>query len=144
MFNLFKKIYIKGGLFSGHYVDVKALYAAEFNKIPCLTFIGDIDIIKAFAFVNEAYKADIKTTYQHAYFNHDDKCVYFNNTIFVLSFERVIEIANNYCQLLHTPNQYNWAKTLANDLAQFRIVPDNATSFKHTHVVGFAREVQMN
>lgn len=144
MFNLFKRIYINGGLFNGHYVDVKAFYAAAFNKIPCLTFIGDIDISKAFAFVNETYKADIKTTYQHSYFNHDDKNVYFNNTIIVLSFERVIEIANNYCQLLHTPNQYNWARALANDIAQFRVVMDNVTSFRHTHVVGFAKEAEMN
>lgn len=144
MFNLFKKIYINGGLFNGHYVDVKAFYVAEFNKIPCLTFIGDIDISKAFAFVNDTYKSDIKTTYQHSYFNHDDKCVYFNNTIVVLNFERMIEIANNYCQLLHTPGEYNWARLLVNDLAQFRVVKDDAASFRHTHVVGFAKEAEMN
>ena len=144
MFNLFKRIYVKGELFNGHYVDVKALYVCEFNKIPCLTFIGDIDISKAFAFIKETYKTDIKRTYQHSYFNHDDKNVYFNNTIIVLSFERVIEIANNYCQLLHTPGQYNWARDLVNDLSQFKVVMHNAASFKHTHVVGFAKEAEMN
>ena len=144
MFNLLKRIYVKGELFNGHFVDVKALYVSTFNKIPCLTFIGDIDITKAFAFVNETYTADIKRTYQHSYFNHDDKTVYFNNAIVVLNFERVIEIANNYCQLLHTPDQYKWARTLVNDLAQFRVVEDNIASFKHTHVVGFAKEAEMN
>lgn len=144
MFNFFRRIHVNGGLFNGHYVDVKALYVAKFNKIPCLTFIGDLDVSKTLAFVNETYKADIKATYQHSYFNHDDKKVYFNNTVIVLSFERVIEIANNYCQLLHTPLQYRWAYALVNDLAQFKVVIDNTASFKHTHVVGFAKEAEMN
>ncbi|HEX5153876.1 MAG TPA: hypothetical protein VFW07_20660 [Parafilimonas sp.] len=144
MFNFFKRVHIKGEIFNGHFIDVKAFYVAQFNKVPCVTFIGDMDVSKAFAFVNETCYRDIKATYQHCYFNHDDQKVYFNNTIIVLRFGRMIEIADNYCQLLHTADQYNWAGTLVTELAQFRIEKDVATAYRHTHVVGFAKETAMN
>ena len=91
MFNFLKRININGGLFNGHFIDVKAFYVAKFNAVPSVAFIGEMDVTKAFGFVNETYRADIKAIYQHCYFNHADKCVYFNNTIVVLSFKRMIE-----------------------------------------------------
>ena len=146
LFRFLRRINASAGLFNGHFVDVKAFYALKFNAIPCITFIGDIDITNAFAFIKNNCKADIISTYQHSYFNHNDGRVYFNNTIIVLTFERMIEIAGDYCQLLHTTNQYTWASQLVNNLAQFRIernvVP--TTAFRHTHVVGFAKEAEMN
>jgi hypothetical protein len=98
-------------------------------------FIGDMDITKAYAFVKDNCKANIISTYQHSYFNHDDKKVYFNNTIIVLSFERMIEIADNYCQVLHTTDQYTWARQLVNELAQFKIERDAAPAFRHNFLL---------
>lgn len=144
LFRFLKRTYTNAQIFSGHFVDVKAFYTFEFNIIPCITFIGDMDITKAFAFVKDNCKPDIISTYQHSYFNHDDKKVYFNNSIVVLNAKRMIEIADNYCQLLHTANQYNWARKLVNDLAQFRIERDITPAFRHTPVVGFAKEAEMN
>lgn len=144
LFRFLKRINANAGLFSGHFVDVKAFYTFKFNAIPCITFIGDINITEAFAFVKETYKPDIISTYQHSYFNHDDKKVYFNNSIIVLTSERMIEIADNYCQVLHTTNQYTWARQLVNDLAQFKIERNTAPVFTHTAVVGFAKAEEMN
>ena len=144
LFRFLKRINANAALFNGHFVDVKAFYVFKFNAIPCITFIGDIDITKAFAFVKDNSKADIISTYQHSYFNHNDKIVYFNNTIIVLTEERMIEITGDYCQLLHTINQYTWARQLVNDLAQFRIEREVMPAFRHTHVVGFAKEAEMN
>lgn len=143
LFRFLKRTYTNTQIFGGHFVDVKAFYFFEFNAVPCITFIGDMDITKVFSFVKDNCKADIISTYQHSYFNHDDKKVYFNNTIVVLSTERMIEIADNYCQLLHTVDQYNWARKLVNDLAQFRIERD-VPAFGRTQIVGFAKEAEMN
>jgi hypothetical protein len=143
LFKFLKRLNANAGLFNGHFAEVKAFYVWKFNEVPCLTFIGDMDTAKVFDFVKDVYKADIISTYQHSYFNHDDKELYFNNTIIVLSFKRMIEITDNHCQLLHTGNQYAWAKSLANELSQFRV--ENAVPyFKHTHVVGFAKEAAVN
>lgn len=98
LFRFLKKINTNSGLFNGHFVDVKAFYVWKFNEIPCITFIGDMDITKAFAFVKDNCKADKTATYQHSYFNHADQQVYFNNTIFVLTNNRMIEVADEYAR----------------------------------------------
>jgi hypothetical protein len=144
MFNLFKKIHINGAIFNGHYIDAKSFYVFKFNEIPCVTFIGDLDVTRAFGFIKETYKAEVTATYQHSYFNHADKKVYFNNMIVVLTYNRMIEIADNFCQVLHAANQYTWARQLITDLAQFRIEGNVAPAFRHTHVVGFAKDAEMN
>lgn len=143
-FRFLKRMKITADIFTGHFVDVKAFYAFEFNIVPCITFIGDLDVTKAYTFIKENYKADIISTYQHSYFNHDDKKVYFNCSVVVLTSERMIEIADNYCQLLHTTKQYDWARKLVSDLAQFKIERNTAPAFTRTHIIGFAKEAEMN
>ena len=91
-------------LFNGHFVEVKALYALMFDQICCVTFIGDIDTTKAYAFLVEHRAVDILRTYQHSYFDHGKQKMFFNNTIFILRSKRIIELGNNYCQMLHAPS----------------------------------------
>ena len=54
------------GLFYGHFVEVKALYALQFDAVSCVSYIGELDTSKAFAFINENLRAEIVTTYQHS------------------------------------------------------------------------------
>ena len=124
-------------LFTGHFVEVKAFYAAEFDKVPCVTFISELDISKAFRHIENMYGWDIQMTYQHNFFDHEDKEMKFNNTVFVLKGNRMIELAHNYCQVLHQPDQFAWANKLVKDLAQFRQV---AEPVKESRVIGFARQ----
>ena len=144
MFNFFKRTPTPVAIFNGHFVDVKALYVAKFNEVPCVTFIGELDVTQVFEYIIKNFDSDINATYQHAYFNHDDQQVYFNSTIVVLSFKRMIEITNDYCQVLHKGEQYAWARHLVNDLAQFRMENYTPPVYRHIHVVGFAKETAMN
>jgi hypothetical protein len=88
-------------------------------------------------FISDTLKGDIVTTYQHSYFDHNEQKMFFNNTIYVLSNQRMIELGNNWCQVLHTQHQYNWANSLIESLAPFRIV-------NHEPVIGFARHSTAN
>jgi hypothetical protein len=143
-FRFLKRINANTGLFNGHFIDARTFYVLRFNAIPCITFISEMEVTKVFAYVTATFHAAIMAAYQHNYFAHDDKKIYFNNTIFVLKNKRMIELADNYCQVLHTAADYVWAGKLVNDLAQFRIENDNAPAFRHTHVVGFAKQAEMN
>ena len=124
-------------LFYGHFVEVKALYALQFDAVSCVSYIGELDTSKAFAFINENLRAEIVTTYQHSYFDHKEQRMFLNNTIFVLANKRMIELGNNYCQVLYTPKQYTWANNLVESLSQFRMV-------NHEPVIGFARHTGVN
>ena len=142
-FRFLKRINANSGLFNGHFIDAKTLYVLRFNSIPCVTFIGDMDVINAFAYLTKTFDNVISATYYHSYFDHDDKNIFFNNSILVLQEKRIIEIADTYCQILYGSTDYTFASKLANDLAQFRI-ERNKVAFSHTHVVGFAKPAEMN
>ena len=125
------------GLFNGHFVEAKAFYAIEFNSISSVTFIGDIDTGQAFAYIDESLRMEIKRVYQHSYFDHTDRKMYFNNTVFVLSNQRMVELGNNWCQVLHKPSQQGWANNVIEQLATFKT--------KNTEpAIGFARQTSVN
>ena len=138
-FNLFKtKVSQVNTLFLGHYVDPKVFYAVQFNKVPCISFIGELDTSKAFDFIQSTYRGELTGIYQHNYFDHDKRDFFFNNTLFVLKNKRMIELGNNYCQVLHTKDQYNWGQTMIKELSVFHVTGDV------NKVIGFARSNNMN
>ncbi|HXL59001.1 MAG TPA: hypothetical protein VN958_22215, partial [Chitinophagaceae bacterium] len=98
-----RKIKNTDALFNGHFVDVKAFYVLQFDKVPCVCFVGDINVTKAYAHINETFGCEIITVFQHVYFEHDKLQTFFNSTIFVLTEKRMIELAKGYAQILYTP-----------------------------------------
>ena len=125
-------------LFLGHYVDPKVFYTVHFNKVPCISFIGEMDTSKAFDFIQSTYRTQVKGIYQHNYFDHDKREFFFNNTLFELRNKRMIELGNNYCQVLHTKDQYGWGQTIIKELSVFHVTTDA------NKVIGFARSTNMN
>lgn len=134
-----RKIKEVNALLQGHYFEVKAWYLQEFDRMPCVSFIGELDTTKAYAYINEQFNNEIIAVYQHAYFEHDEKKMYFNNTVFILNNNRMLELGNNYCQVLHTNKQYSWANELIRNLSEFRMKTE-----KERAVIGFARQAATN
>lgn len=126
-------------MFNGHYVDVKAFYAWQFNRLPCIQFIGETDVSRAFNHISTIHVERIVNIYQHSWYNHAEQKMQFNNTIFVLTHDRMIELASDYCVILFAPHQYEWAKDMINEMADFRITPQGTV-----RVMGFAREPGAN
>jgi len=128
-------------LFSGHYIDAKALYVLYFDRIPCVCFIGNVDANSAADYMKEKFTAEIVAVYQHAYFDHDKHEALFNNALFVLTDNRIIEVAIGYVHVLYEPGRLDEAKDLIKALAEFKADP--VPTFQ-TQVVGFARQTEMN
>jgi len=141
-FNLFKKkLCDVNGLFTGHYIDIRMFYMYRFNEVPCIVFISEMDTSKAHKYVRDKYAAEIVATYQHSFFEHAQKEIFFNNTVFVLKDKRLIELANNYCHVMHSSKQYGWGHKVIRDLSEFRQETSQASENK---VIGFARSNQVN
>src|SRR5258705_1512946 len=133
-FNLFGKDLSKvNTLFLGHYVDPKVFYTLYFNRVPSVSFIGEMDTGKAFDFIQSTYRNQVTGIYQHNYFDHDKRQFFFNNTLFVLKNKQLIELGNNYCQVLHTKDQFDWGQTMIKELSVFHLTDDT------NKVIGFAR-----
>jgi len=121
-------------LFYGHYVDPKVLYTMLYREIPNVVFVGSIDTTKAFAHVDVLFKIDTLRIYQHCFFDHEKDGLLFNNTIFILKNERIIELGGDFAHVLHGPNDWRWANKLIPELAAFRKETEKARP-----VIGFAR-----
>ena len=140
LFTIFRKeVKDMNAMFNGHYIEVKAFYAWQFNRLPCVNFIGELDVTKAYAHISERYRYSIVETYQHAWHDHNEGRMLFNNSIFVLKNDRMTELANDYCQVLFTPNQYAWAGELIKELTAFR-----KAETKEVRVMGFVRQPETN
>ena len=139
VFNLFRKDLSKvNNLFLGYYVDPKVFYTVQFNTVPCISFIGELDTSKAFDFIQSTYRSQVTGIYQHNYFDHDKRQFFFNNTLFVLKNKRLIELGSNYCQVLHTKDQFDWGQTMIKELSVFHVTGDA------NKVIGFARSNHVN
>lgn len=130
-------------LYEAHYIDAKAFYTIRFNRVPCIGFIGELETGPAMAWIRERYRVSVREVFQHAYYEHDDARMYFNNTLFVLRDNRMIELGSNYAMVLYTTRQYGWGNGLIADLAQFRAAPPPETA-PATRVIGFARNADRN
>ena len=138
-FNLFgTKVSQVNTLFLGHYVDPKVFYTVQFNNVPCISFIGELEAGKAFDFIQSTYRNQVTGIYQHNYFDHDKRDFFFSNTLFVLKNKRLIELGNSYCQVLYTKDQHGWGQTMIKELSVFHVTGDV------NKVIGFARSNNMN
>jgi len=138
LFNIFnKKIRDLNVLFNGHYVDVKCYYVMRFNKIPCIGFIGELDTSLAYAHLKEHLRPLVVAIYQHNYYDYNEQQLVANNTIVVLKDKRIIELADNYCQVFYSPLQFEQTNQLLKELATYRIRKEN-------RVIGFATNSNMN
>lgn len=139
-FNLFKtKVSKVDTLFLAHYVDVKVFYTMQFNKVPCVSFIPELDTSKVFEYIDNQYRDQITGIYQHNFFDHAEQKLFFNNCIFVLKDNRMIEAGNNFCQVLYTTKQYAWAQNILKEFAKFRL-----NESVNERLIGFARNYNMN
>ena len=93
---------------------------------------------KAFDFIQSTYRGELTGIYQHNYFDHDKRDFFFNNTLFELKNKRLIELGNNYCQVLYTKDQHGWGQTMIKELSVFHVTGDV------NKVIGFARSNNMN
>lgn len=139
-----RRINNAGVLFNNHYIEAEVFYVSRFNQMPCVSFIGELDVTRAYAYVSELYKKEIEHVYQHSYFDHKEQKVFFNTTLFVLTANRMIEVSGNYCEVLHTDRQYGWANGLLEELKVFRQERITATVEEVRTAIGFARQETLN
>ncbi|PWU05051.1 MAG: hypothetical protein C5B52_00360 [Bacteroidetes bacterium] len=126
-------------LYDYRYIDSRGLYAFEFNLLPCVATIDQLDVTRAYEFVRERYQLLIGRTYQHTYFDYDTQNIMFNSTIVVMKDRRLLEIAVNACLVLYASDQLEWARRLILELADFRVA-----EAPKTRTIGFNRQTESN
>lgn len=91
-------------LFAQRFLDSKALYLYHFNSLPSLHFVNNLDGVKAYRAFKETFSELIVSEYQYRWFRKEKKRYEFDETVFVLNNNCIVEI-DSYCQILHDGKQ---------------------------------------
>ncbi len=101
-------------LFDNNYIEVKTFYVREYNATPCISFINNLDTVKVFEYINNGNAGRVLKTYQRNYYSWQHKQQEFSYTVFKLENKVMIEVGNEYAEILFGNNNYAYA----NDLMQ--------------------------
>lgn len=107
-------------IFYGHYIEVKSFYLSEFGHAPCISFIRNLDVEKAFEYISSGKAGRVVATYQRNYYSWQNERQEFSSTIFKLRNKVMIELNEGCGEILFGPNNYNYANELIQVFAGFR------------------------
>lgn len=99
-------------LFDNTYIEVRALYRHEFNKVPCISFVNSIETNKVFAYINEGKAGRVLAVYQRNWYNWQMNRQQFSKTIFMLAGGIMIEVGDEYAEILYDNGNYDAANKL--------------------------------
>ncbi len=102
---------------------------SRFNRVPCITYSDEVDVTKAYAYIQDNLGNDIVDIYQSCFFNRKENIQQFNKTIFVLNNRIMIELAGQYAEVLYANDKYTYADTLLKALAAYKL-PEKQQDFE--------------
>jgi hypothetical protein len=91
-------------VFGKRFLNSMSLYLYQFNNLPSLHFIGNIEGEKAYKAFKEAFADLIVSEYQYRWFKKEKKRFEFDETVFILKNNCIVEI-DDYCEILHDGKQ---------------------------------------
>ncbi|MFL5742330.1 MAG: AAA family ATPase [Flavisolibacter sp.] len=120
MDNLIHQKTIDGNsVFGRRFLNSKSLYLYQFNNLPSLHFIGNIDGTKAYKAFKEVFADLIVSEYQYRWFKSEKKGFQFDETVFILKNNCIVEI-DSYCEILHDGRQADFIDKCTTLMNQFK------------------------
>lgn len=114
------KVINANNVFDKRYLDIKILYLYYFNTLPSLSFISQVEGEKAYPVFAEKYKDQIVRSHQYRWYERKKKRYQFDKTIIVLKNRCLLELDEDYAQILHDGNQAGFIDEITRLLLQFK------------------------
>ena len=99
-------------VFENNFVEVKAFFMKEFKQVPCISYISNIDVTKAFNYLKEGNAGRVNGIYQYTWYNWQKKQLEFSKTVFKLGNSVMIELGHDYAEILFDETNYAFASSL--------------------------------
>lgn len=111
---LINKLKSKGQpqLFDSYFIEPKALYLKEFNKVPAIAFIGNIHSGALLALINEKQFGKPIATYQRNHYNWQAEKMEFTKTLVVMEDDMIIMLGEDYAEILFSNTAYERANNM--------------------------------
>ncbi|XZF15548.1 AAA family ATPase [Chitinophagaceae bacterium MMS25-I14] len=93
-----KDVFIKTGVFSGHFVDSKSYFLYRFDKLPSVTIIRQLDYAKAYGFLKKEYGNRIVNEFHYSAINRKKTKEEKEESVIELQEGIVLEMGDGYCE----------------------------------------------
>jgi ATPase family associated with various cellular activities (AAA) len=116
-------------IFETNYIEVKVFYVKEYNVTPCISFINNLDVAKAYEYIKSGLAGKVLAIYQRNYYSWQHKRQQFSTTIFKLENKVMIEVGDEYAEVLFAKNNYKFANELMELFSSYK-APEKEAAFE--------------
>jgi len=99
-------------IFESNYIEIKSFYVKEYKATPCISFINNLDVAKVYQYINGGFAGKVLAIYQRNYYSWQHSRQEFSTTIFKLENKVMIELGDEYAEILFANNNYAFANKL--------------------------------
>lgn len=115
-----QKIIDANSIFRNNFLDCKAYYMYAYQKVPCITWVDQVNTEKVLKYIRTEYVAAITGIFQYSKYDRKKKKALYNTTIILLKDDCLVELGGDYCEILHTHEAYDVAYTLLKEVSCFK------------------------
>ncbi len=116
-------------IFETNYIEVKAFYVREYNATPCISFINNLDTENAYGYINKGFAGKVLAIYQRNYYSWQRERMEFGTTVFKLENQVMIEVGDEYAEILFGNKSYAYANELVKLFSTYK-APEKEQDFE--------------
>jgi len=115
-----QKIVDANSIFLNSFLDSKAFYMYVYQQVPCINWIDHVNAEKVFKYIKKEYADAIAGIFQYSKYNRKKKKSLYSTTIIQLNDNCMVELGTDYCEVLHTHQDYSMANQLIKEVSAFK------------------------
>jgi hypothetical protein len=107
-------------LFDNNLLNTRMLYTFQFNMLPNVQFIGNIDGEKLYSEILSGMKERILSTHEYRWYNHSKKKKVFDETVLVFDNNCMIGFDTTYCEIMHDGGNADFIEMIIKLASKFK------------------------
>lgn len=115
-----QKIIEATSIFDNSFLNSKTYYMYCYHKVPCITWTSQVNTEKILAYLKLEYAEAIISIFQNSKYSRKKKKTLYSTTIVLLKDDCLVELCGDYCEILHTHNDYEMANKLIAEVSRFK------------------------
>lgn len=88
-------------LFDDHFIEPKSFYLDRFRKLPCISYIGNVNATELYKLIKSGKYGAVKSVYQRNFYSWQDKRMEFSKTLFVLERHMVVKLGDDWAEIYY-------------------------------------------
>jgi SpoVK/Ycf46/Vps4 family AAA+-type ATPase len=115
-----QKIIDVNSIFEKSFLDSKAYYMYSYHKVPCITWADQLNTDKVLKHIKAEYACAITGIFQNSKYSRKKKKSLYFTTVILMKDDCLVELRSDYCEVLHTHEDYEMANTLIKEVSRFK------------------------